>query len=443
MKWVGHRVVVIGLGASGLAAANLLHGAGAEVTVRDESENELLKDRAKALQAKGIFVELGKTIRWDNNRFDLGILSPGIDPRRLIVQNLLKAQTPLWSELELAYRFCQCPLIAITGTNGKTTTTELVHAVLTAGGKKSCAAGNIGLALSEIVHDSDKRDVTVVEASSFQLERISLFHPKVAVFLNISPDHMDRYDSMSQYLAAKLRIFENQEASDLAIVNASLGLLALKAKTITFSARGLKADYTFEKGVICYRGRQIVPFKQLPFQGIHNAENVMVAIAVAHYYGIEESTIISALKNFRLAPHRCEVVGKFNEITFINDSKATNVDALARAIESFQQPIVLIAGGKDKGFEFDSVAELVASRTRGVVLIGETASKLKRAWNGAHCVMATHLQDAVNRAVLLAQPGDVVLLSPGCSSFDMFRDYADRGNQFKMIVKSISQQNVG
>ncbi|MBX7158161.1 MAG: UDP-N-acetylmuramoyl-L-alanine--D-glutamate ligase [Verrucomicrobiae bacterium] len=443
MKWSGQKVVVIGLGASGLAAARLLYGVGAEVTVRDESDNELLRERANSLQTRGIHVELGKLIRADETRFDFGVLSPGIDPRRSMIQNLLKAKVPIWSELELAYRFCQCPLIAITGTNGKTTTTELVHAVLTAGGKKSCAAGNIGLALSEVVHDSDKRDVTVVEASSFQLEQTIHFHPKVAALLNISPDHMDRYDSMSDYFAAKLKIFRNQAAGDLAIVNASFGRLDLKAKTITFSARGLAADYTLERGVICYRGRAIVAMESLPLRGLHNAENIMVAIAVAQYYGIEESVIVKALINFRLAPHRCEWVGKIKGVTFINDSKATNVDAMAQAIESFPNPIVLIAGGKDKGFEFDSVAELVAKRTRGVVLIGETASKLKQAWEKANCLSATNFQKAFDQAVRLAQAGDVVLLSPGCSSFDMFRDYADRGNQFKAMVQKFLQENIG
>ncbi|MEZ5405267.1 MAG: UDP-N-acetylmuramoyl-L-alanine--D-glutamate ligase [Verrucomicrobiia bacterium] len=442
MKWSGQKVVVIGLGASGLAAARLLHGLGAEVTVRDESDNELLRERANSLLARGIHVELGKFIRADEMRFDFGVLSPGIDPRRSMIQSLLKAKVPIWSELELAYRFCQCPLIAITGTNGKTTTTELVHAILTAGGKRSCAAGNIGLALSEVIHDSDKRDVTVVEASSFQLEQTVHFHPKVAALLNISPDHMDRYDSMSEYFAAKLKIFKNQDAGDLAIVNASFGQLDLKAKTITFSARGLAADYTLEQGVICYHGRKIIAMESLPLEGLHNAENVMVAIAVAQYYGIEESAIVKALINFRLAPHRCEWVGKIKGVTFINDSKATNVDAMVQAIESFPNPIVLIAGGKDKGFEFDSVAELVAKRTRGVVLIGETASKLKQVWVKANCLFAPDFQEAFNQAVCLAQAGDVVLLSPGCSSFDMFRDYADRGNQFKAMVQKLLQENV-
>ena len=239
-------------------------------------------------------------------------------------------------------------------------------------------------------------------------------------------------------------LFENQEETDLAIVNASLGNLKLKAKTVTFSARGLKADYSLEDGVICYRGKPIVKARQLPLAGFHNIENVMVAIAVAKFYDIEESLIVKALTQFKAAPHRYEFVAKINGVIFINDSKATNVDAVAQAIESVEAPIILIAGGKDKGFEFNSIADLVAKKTRGVFLIGETAAKLQRTWSKANCVRVSSLKEAVKEAKLLAQNGDVVLLSPGCSSFDMFRDYADRGNQFKEMVQSFltSQSNI-
>lgn len=441
MKWNDLKVVVVGLGASGLAAARLLKRSGAEVTVRDESENELMKNRAKDLLKKGIRVELGEAIRLQESRFDLGIISPGVDPLRPLVQNLEKASVPLWSELELAYRFCETPIIAITGTNGKTTTTELVHHVLTAGGKRSCAAGNIGLALSEVVHESYDRDVTVVEASSFQLERIVSFHPKVAALLNATPDHMDRYRSMSDYLAAKLRIFENQEASDLAIINASLGNLNLKAKTVTFSARGLSADYTLKNGLIYHQNKPVLPVDQLKLKGYHNIENVMAALAVAQFYGIDETVIVKAFTQFHGAPHRCEFVATIDGVSFVNDSKATNIDAVAKAIEGFQEPIILVAGGKDKGFEFDAVADLVAKKTRAIFLIGETAKKMKEAWSDSNCILVNSLQEAVKKAKEMAHSGDVVLLSPACSSFDMFRDYADRGNQFKELVKALSTTN--
>lgn len=441
MKWKDLKVVVVGLGASGLAAARLLKESGAEVTVRDESENELIRNRAQDLIRRGIRVELGQAICWQEVRFDLGILSPGIDPLKPLVQNFEKASVPLWSELELAYRFCATPIIAITGTNGKTTTTELVHHILTVGGKRSCAAGNIGLALSEVVYESHERDVTVVEASSFQLERIVSFRPKVAALLNVTPDHMDRYRSMSDYLAAKLRIFENQEADDLAIINASLGSLNLKAKTVTFSAHGLEADYTLKDGFICHRNRRILQIDQLKLKGYHNVENVMVAIAIAQFYEIEESVVVKALTQFQSASHRCEFVAEIDEVSFVNDSKATNVDAVAQAIESFQTPIILIAGGKDKGFEFDSISNLVAKKTRAIFLIGETAKKMKQAWSEANCIIVNSLQEAVEKSKQTACPGDVVLLSPACSSFDMFRDYADRGNQFKALVKALSVTN--
>lgn len=441
MKWNDLKVVVVGLGASGLAAARLLKRSGAEVTVRDESENELMKNRAKDLLKKGIHVELGQAIRLQESRFDLGIISPGVDPLRPLIQNLEKASVPLWSELELAYRFCATPVVAITGTNGKTTTTELVHHVLTAGGKRSCAAGNIGLALSEVVHESYDRDVTVVEASSFQLERIVSFHPKVAALLNVTPDHLDRYGSMSDYLAAKLRIFQNQDANDLAIVNASFGNLNLKAKTVTFSARGLSADYTLKNGLICHQNKPVLPVDQLKLKGYHNIENVMVALAAAQFYGIDETVSVKAFTQFQGAPHRCEFVATIDGVSFVNDSKATNVDAVAQAIEGFQEPIILVAGGKDKGFEFDAIADLVAKKTRAVFLIGETAKKMKEAWSDSNCILVSSLQEAVEKAKQMACSGDVVLLSPACSSFDMFRDYADRGNQFKELVKALPATN--
>jgi UDP-N-acetylmuramoylalanine--D-glutamate ligase len=434
------RVVVIGLGTSGEAAARLLAEQQKEVVVRDESGSVMLEQRAEGLRALGVSVELASGLRLEDTRFDLGILSPGIDPARPLVHSLSQARVPLWSELELAYRFCECPLVAITGTNGKTTTTELCYAVLSAAGKRTSAAGNIGVALSDAVRRSAELDVMVVEASSFQLEAVVDFHPRIAALLNLTPDHMDRYRFADDYLSAKLRVFENQDENDFAILHASFGDMSLKAHRVTFSARGHAADYTLKKGVIHHRGRPVLDMARTKLHGLHNAENAMVAMAVGHIYGIDEKVICGALAEYRPAPHRCEMVAEINGVRYINDSKATNTDAVAMALRSQAGPVVLIAGGKDKGFAFDDLADLVAERCRAVFLIGETAPAIEKAWGRERCRRMPDLASAVREAAKVAEAGDVVLLSPACSSFDMFKSYADRGEQFRKAVQSLADK---
>jgi len=438
----GKKVVVLGLGVSGMAAACLLKKQGADVMVVDENKSAGVLERAGRLRETGVRAEVGAGFRLAGNMVELGILSPGLDPRRPLVSQFSDCSVPVWSELELAYRFCECPMVVITGTNGKTTTTELTHAVLSASGKRSCAAGNIGLALSDVVQKSHEMDVLVVEASSFQLERIVEFHPRVAALLNVTPDHLDRYSGMGEYLAAKMRVFENQNIGDFAVVHASFGDLSLKAKTVRFSAKGHACEYTFESGVVKYKGRAVFSLEQTRLRGLHNAENAMVALAVGHLFGVDESRIVEALAGYRPAPHRCEWVAECGGVQFINDSKGTNGDAVIAALESQSAPVVLIAGGKDKGFDFDFVADAVARKARAVVLIGETAEKIATSWKKTPCVMAGSLAEAVKIASQKALPGDVVMLSPGCSSFDMFRDYADRGNQFKELVSRLKSKQL-
>ncbi len=434
MNWDGKQVVVLGLGASGMAAALKLADLGAEVTVRDEGTELALAERAETLRRRGVKVELGGGVRAGAAGFDLAVASPGIDPRRPILAGLAAASVPVWGELEFAYRFCECPIVAITGTNGKTTTTELAHAVLAAAGKRTLAAGNIGPALSEVVGRSADLDVLVVEASSFQLEQVIEFKPRVAALLNLTPDHLDRYGTMEAYLRAKLRVFENQDEDDFAVVNASFGDLKLRARTITFSARGLAAEYTLEGGWILRRGRRVIDLSRTRLRGAHNAENAMVAVAVAHLYGLPPAVVTEALGDFRPGAHRLETVAEVGGVVYIDDSKGTNIDAVAVALECQDRPVVLIAGGKDKGFAFDGLAEIVARKARAAVLIGETAPKLEKSWPKVKSVRALSMDDAVNKAAAEARAGDVVLLSPGCSSFDMFRDYRDRGERFRQAV---------
>jgi UDP-N-acetylmuramoylalanine--D-glutamate ligase len=437
----GKRVVVLGLGISGMEAAKLLQDKGAQVTVRDDAaDSARVLERARALRQRSIEVELGADIK-TNSRFDFGVLSPGINPNVPLVQTLRQAGLPMFGELEMAYRFCECPIVAITGTNGKTTTTELIHAVLVAGGKRTMASGNIGTAFSAAVRDSSNLDVMVLEVSSFQLEHIVDFRPRVSVHLNLTPDHLDRYGSMEEYELAKWQIFRNQTADDYAIVNAELRLPSLSARKITINAAGVPADYQLADGWLVAHGQQVLEQKRTVLIGQHNAENMLAALAVADLYNVSRDVIIDALCSYQPLPHRCEKVAEIDGVTFLNDSKATNIDALEKALIAMHAPVVLIAGGKDKGLDFTTLRPLLREKAKAVVLIGQMAEKLFNTWSSAvPCVMEATLADAVEKAQRLAQPGDMVLFSPGCSSYDMFKSFEDRGDQFRELVKAKAGQ---
>jgi UDP-N-acetylmuramoylalanine--D-glutamate ligase len=435
------RAVVLGLGISGMEAAKLLQDHGATVAVRDDGAgNARMLERAGALRARDIRVELGKDVA-PGADFDLAVLSPGIDPKKPLVSSMREAGVPIMGELELASRFCDCPMIAITGTNGKTTTTELVEALLRAGGKRTAASGNIGKAFSEAVRDSANLDVMVLEVSSFQLEEITEFRPRVSVHLNLTPDHLDRYTSMGEYERAKWQIFRNQTEEDYAVVNTNLRLPELKAKRITFNADGAAAEYEWREGWLVARGEKVLEQSRTNLIGRHNAENMLAALAVADLYDVPREKAIEALIAYHPLPHRLEKVAEIGGVLFLNDSKATNIDALEKALQAMERPAVLIAGGKDKGLDFTGLRPLVRAKVRAAVLIGQMAEKLAATWErDVPCHRATTLADAVVQAHQLARPGDAVLFSPGCSSFDMFRDYEDRGSQFRELVLARAKQ---
>ena len=437
MDVIGKQIVVLGLGISGMEAAKLLQDRGARVTVRDNASNNATVDqRAETLRQRGISVELGATIP-ATDRFDFCVLSPGINPKAPLVQRLRQAGLPMFGELEVAYRFCECAIVAITGTNGKTTTTELVNAVLAAGGQRTKASGNIGTAFSAAVRESANLDVMVVEVSSFQLEQIVEFRPRISVHLNLTPDHLDRYGSMEEYEAAKWQIFRNQTAEDYAIVNTNLRLPKMKAKQVTLSATGSPADYQLIDGWLVAHGRQVLEQSRTNLIGPHNAENMLAALAVADLYNVPREAAIQAICAYKPLPHRLEKVAEINGVQFLNDSKATNIDALEKALMAMRSPVVLLAGGKDKGLNFDGLRPLLREKVKAIVLIGQMTEKLFAAWNSVvPCTRATTLADAIERTQALADPGDVVLFSPGCSSFDMFRDFEDRGDQFRALVQA-------
>jgi UDP-N-acetylmuramoylalanine--D-glutamate ligase len=307
-------------------------------------------------------------------------------------------------------------------------------------GQKTIACGNIGKPLSEVAREKTKYDVLTVEVSSFQLETIRTFHPSIALWLNFAPDHLDRYRSVGEYRAAKLRLFENQTADDVAIVNAVESLPELRARKVTFSAYTNRADFRLAEGAIVFENKPVLRLNQTKLRGSHNIENLMATLAAGHARGLAFEKMVPPLCAYEPRPHRCEFVRQIGGVDYINDSKATNLDAVEKALLAQSKPVVLIAGGKDKGFTFEPLRALVKEKVRSTILIGEMAERIARDWDGAvKSELARSLADAVDRAHATAKSGEVVLFSPGTSSFDMFKSYADRGDQFRALVQALPQ----
>jgi UDP-N-acetylmuramoylalanine--D-glutamate ligase len=440
-RYKNQNVAVLGAGLSGSAAALLLASEGARVTVLDSAdETNLLKSTLDNLRTHGVRVVCGSEANQDSFAYDWMVLSPGIDPVSPLARNFSSRGIETISELELGWRSCAMPVIAVTGTNGKTTTTELLAQMLNACGQRTIACGNIGKPLSEVAREKQPLDVLTVEVSSFQLEAIQKFRPSISLWLNFAPDHLDRYRSVAEYRAAKLRIFENQTEQDVAIVNAAETLLAIRPRRVTFSAYSNRADFRLSDGAIIYENQPVLRLADTKLRGLHNIENLMATLAVGVARGLSFAQMMQPIRDYEPQPHRCEFVRELNGVEYVNDSKATNLDAVEKALASQTKPVVLIAGGKDKGFTFDPLRSLVKDKAKSAVLIGEMAQSITRSWDGAvKSEIAISLADAVERARTLARSGDVVLFSPGTSSFDMFKSYADRGDQFRKLVQSLPQ----
>ena len=449
----GKHVLVVGLGKSGIAAARFLLSRGARVTAVDSTSSPDLEAQAKTLRSLGVQVFLGPPGIADAP-FDLVVISPGVPLTLPLLQPLRARGTPILGELELASQHVRCPNVSITGTNGKTTTTELVERMLTACHRRTVAAGNIGLPLCEVADTADTLDLLTLEVSSFQLETIHRFRPAIAVLLNIAPDHMDRYASFHQYLLAKARLFENQQSYDWAIVQSeALAQLraagvGLRAQVVTFSASGAKADLRLEGnrivGGFADGDVTLLDLSRCRLKGAHNAENLMAALATARALQLPWPEVQRALESYDPAPHRCEPVGEINGVLFVNDSKATNPHAVAHAIAAMpmsasgQPNILLIAGGKEKGLPYGDLGPALAKRVKRAYLLGETRLTLLEAWSRfTPCVLVGSLLEAVTRAAEEAMAGEIVLLSPACSSFDMFRDYQHRGDEFRSAVRRL------
>ena len=406
----------------------------------DESSAPAMKELSQSWKKRGATVVTGRA-ELPETRFTVAVISPGVDPRRPVVVQLEKAGIPMIGELELGSRGCLCPIVAVTGTNGKSTTTELIDAIFRAAGKKSVACGNLGRPLCEVAPLSGGLDYAVAEVSSFQLETIETFRPRVAVYLNLTPDHLDRYADMKEYASAKNRIFQNQTSGDLAVIQKGLKLPVLRSRVVTFSATEPTADYTLREGWLCAGGERVLPQAETNLRGPHNAENLLAALAVADAEKISRDAVRKALATYRPLPHRCEVVAVRRGVTWVNDSKATNLDAMERAVAGMNGPVILIAGGKDKGFDFSESRNALQGKLKAALLLGEMAEKIERAWAGAWpCRRVGDLGEAVRQAEKMAQTGDTVLLSPGCSSYDMFKNFEDRGERYRQCVNALPKE---
>ena len=439
MRYKNQNIAVLGAGLSGAAAALLLRSEGAQVTVLDNAEEKnLLKSTIDNLRSHGVRVIGGTAADEDSSSYEMVVLSPGIDPASRLARNFSGRQIAMIGELELGWRSCEIPVIAVTGTNGKTTTTELLAQMLNACRQRTIACGNIGKPLSEVAREKKQFDVLTVEVSSFQLETIQTFRASISLWLNFAPDHLDRYRSVADYRAAKLRIFENQTGDDVAVVNAIEKVPGIRARTITFSAYVDQADFRLAEGAIVYRNETVLRLSDTKLRGLHNIENLMATLAAGMARGLSFREMVPPLSAYEPRPHRCEFVRELGGVGYVNDSKATNLDAVEKALRAQSKPVILIAGGKNKGFTFDPLRALVKEKVRSTILIGEIAESIRRSWSGAvTSEIANSLVDAVERAHAVAKPGEVVLFSPGTSSFDMFKSYADRGDQFRALVQAL------
>ncbi len=447
MELKGKKVLVVGLGKSGLAAALFLRHQGAQVTVSDIRSAESLAKEIPALLDEGIMVEAGGHGLLTFRRQDLIVVSPGVP---LDTPELVQAKNfgrPVIGELELAARFLKGRTLAITGSNGKTTTTVLAGEILKEAGFPTLVAGNIGLPVVGLIEESTDATWSVLEVSSFQLESTEEFHPAIAVILNITPDHLDRHGTFENYALAKERIFAAQDAHDYVVLNAD------NARAAEAAARSRAPVYWFsiehpvkrgawvKEGNVVYRPapeaatETILPLSKIPLKGEHNVENVLAAVCAARLAGAPAAAIARAIEKFQAVEHRLEYVATINGVEFYNDSKATNVDATAKAVAAFRGGIHLILGGKDKGSDYTTLSQLLRERVRAVYTIGSAAAKIESHLRGVVPIQSCEtLAKAVSAAAAAARPGDVVLLAPACSSFDQFENYEQRGHVFKQLV---------
>ncbi len=468
------KVTVVGLGKSGTGSALLAEKAGAVVSVTDNNDTDDIRKNAESLKGKYIAVEIGEHTERALSRTELLVVSPAVEKSSLPVRYAIERNIPIISELELGYLFCKGPIVAVTGTNGKSTVVSLLGEILRQAGIPVNVCGNIGNPLSgEISAEGgsafggkniDETTEIILETSSFQLEWIESFRPKISVILNVTEDHLDRYRNFEDYLAAKKRIFENQTAGDVTILNyddknlrSAVKPGKIASEVLYFSARkkategSLKRSRGFD-GIYLDKGnikiflknkvKTLFALGDSRLEGGHNIENILVSVLVAILKSADIVSIEKAVKRFKPLPHRFERVREIGGIEFIDDSKATNIDSTYQALKSLDRSVVLIAGGKDKNLSYEKILPAIKTNVKKIVLIGETARKMRDIFKRFVAVEEKNsLEEAVLAAYKSASPGDYVLLSPMCSSFDMFRDYKHRGEVFRKTVEGLKDKN--
>jgi len=441
----GKSVAIVGMARSGMAAAEFLWKRGARVTLSDSRPASALESEIRFLNERDIRYEAGGHSMELFDSVDLVVVSPGVPLSLPVLRHAAQMGKTLISEIELASRYLRGKVIAITGTNGKTTTTTLIGEILRTGGFPVQVGGNIGTPLISLVESSAEDTWSVVELSSFQLEAMPTFRPEIAVILNITPDHLDRYVSFEAYAQTKLNIFENQVSSDFAVLNhddQNLQKAAGKIRSQVFWFSGshqvqcgthaVAGQIVFKSGTM---SEQVMTCDEVPLKGRHNIENAAAAITAARLAGISSSSVARGIRNFKAVEHRLEPVAEINGVHFFNDSKATNVDATIKALEAFESGVILILGGRDKGGDFKVLSNLLRERAKSVILLGEASDKIRTQLSGTVPIAQAHsMDDAVKLGLQQALPGNTVLLAPACASFDMFQNYEHRGREFKAAV---------
>ncbi|OGP54840.1 MAG: UDP-N-acetylmuramoylalanine--D-glutamate ligase [Deltaproteobacteria bacterium RBG_13_52_11] len=445
----GKRVVVVGMATTGMAAAEFLVKQGAAVIVSEQKAEHELGASPQRLRSLGVKMELGKHSPQTFLSGNLIVLSPGVDPAIPPLEQARVKGIPIVSEVELASWFINLPLIAITGTNGKSTTTSLIGHILSGWGKKVFVGGNIGIPLTNHLLRGEEADYIVAEISSFQLEAISSFRPWIALLLNVGEDHLTRHPTLSSYAAAKARIFLNQGPKDWAVINHDDAIVRtlipqIRAQLLTFSREGKKETGVWleDRNTIVYKnkgGEERFSLTKVKIKGMHNCENIMAAIGAAKVCGVPQGVLQKSLESFEGLEHRLELVGEWRGVSVYNDSKATNVASAITALQSLEGPIILLAGGRDKGGAYSPLRGIIKERAKALILMGEAQSRMQAAFQDLAPVhLVDGMEDGVILAWKLAQGGDVILLSPACSSFDMFQDYQERGRIFKEMVLKLA-----
>lgn len=447
MELKGKKIVVIGMGKTGIAVASFLGARGAAVVAVDEKPSSQWGEGFESLTGQP-WLKVGNYDATVLDGADMVVPSPGVAPHHEILVAAQAGKIPIISEIELAYRFIKVPIIAVTGTNGKTTTTTLLGRILAHAGKKVFVGGNIGNPLIEYAASPQTDDFIVAEISSFQLQWIGTFRPHAAMLLNITCDHVNYHGSFGAYRQVKAGIFKNQQSTDLAILNAEdetqKGLAAsIQAQVVSFSSkRSLKPGIFLQDEMIVYvkpdGSEERYPLNMISLPGLHNVENVMAAVAAARFCGCSQESTVGAVSSFHGLPHRIEFAGEKSAVKFYDDSKGTNVDAVLRALQTFSTPVILLLGGRDKDGNFDALQPLLPLKTKQVVLFGEARERiLPQLGKSTPVRKEATLREAVLSAYRSAQPGDIILLSPGCASFDEFANYKERGNYFKEVVRNL------